>query len=88
MWGILCTVYEEGGVSPAGSPTEDNNDEEVLGFVYSPDEKGHTDHSRESTHTGVVEGVGVAFIRVCRSLGETPMGFWSLPMMQAGINSQ
>ena len=49
MWGILCTVYEEGGVSPAGSPTEDNNDEEVLGFVYSPDEKGHTDHSREST---------------------------------------
>nr|XP_022286541.1 uncharacterized protein LOC111099521 [Crassostrea virginica] len=40
-------VYEEGGVSPAGSPTEDNNDEEVLGFVYSPDEKGHTDHSLE-----------------------------------------
>ena len=56
MWGILCTVYEEGGVSPAGSPTEDNNDEEVLGFVYSPDEKGHTDHSRESTHTGVMGG--------------------------------
>ena len=68
VWGILCTVYEEGGVSPAGSPTEDNNDEEVLGFVYSPDEKGHTDHSRESTHTGVVEGWGwVTFIPVCRS---------------------
>ena len=68
VWGILCTVYEEGGVSPAGSPSEDNNDEEVLGFVYSPDEKGHTDHSRESTHTVVVEGWGwVTFIPVCRS---------------------
>lgn len=40
-------VYEEGGVSPAGSPSQENDDEEVLGFVYSPDEKGHTDHSLE-----------------------------------------
>lgn len=45
---IFCfVVYEEGGVSPAGSPSQENDDEEVLGFVYSPDEKGHTDHSCE-----------------------------------------
>lgn len=45
---VFCyVVYEEGGVSPAGSPSPDNDDEEVLGFVYSPDEKGHTDHSCE-----------------------------------------
>lgn len=41
-------VYEEGGLTPdAGSPDKDNEDEEVLGFVYAPDEKGHADHSLE-----------------------------------------
>lgn len=42
---IFCfVVYEEGGVFFVGSFFQENDDEEVLGFVYFLDEKGYIDY--------------------------------------------